>query len=80
MPVCDGVAFGAMLAYSLWSCGLRTSKAGAYGGPEQIAYIGHARRRRLGLSVRAATFREHGGPEVMLWEELDDPRAAATRW
>ena len=23
--------------------------------------------------MRAATFREHGGPEVMLWEELEDP-------
>jgi len=23
--------------------------------------------------VHAATFREYGGPEVMLWEELDDP-------
>jgi allantoin racemase len=40
VPVCDGVAFGAMLAYSLWACGLRTSKAGAYAEPEQIAYIG----------------------------------------
>jgi allantoin racemase len=40
VPVCDGVAFGAMLAYSLWACGLRTSKAGAYADPEQIAYIG----------------------------------------
>ena len=24
-------------------------------------------------TVRAATFREYGGPEVMRWEELDDP-------
>jgi allantoin racemase len=40
VPVCDGVAFGAMLAYSLWSCGLHTSKAGAYAEPEQIAYVG----------------------------------------
>ena len=23
--------------------------------------------------MRAATFRDYGGPEVMLWEELDDP-------
>jgi NADPH:quinone reductase-like Zn-dependent oxidoreductase len=23
--------------------------------------------------VRAATFREYGGPDVMLWEEIDDP-------
>ena len=29
-----------MLAYSLWSCGLHTSKAGAYAEPEQIAYVG----------------------------------------
>ena len=39
-PVCDGVAFGAMLAYSLWSCGLHTSKAGAYAVPELIPYVG----------------------------------------
>ena len=41
VPVCDGVAFGAMLAYSLWRCGLRTSKAGAHGWPEPISYLGH---------------------------------------
>ena len=23
--------------------------------------------------MRAATFRDYGGPEVMLWEEIDDP-------
>src|SRR4051812_42547233 len=40
VPVCDGVSFGSMLGYSLWSCGLRTSKAGAYGWPEPIAYMG----------------------------------------
>jgi allantoin racemase len=40
VPVCDGVAFGTMLAFSLWSCGLRTSKVGAYGRPEQIGYVG----------------------------------------
>ncbi|HET7172577.1 MAG TPA: aspartate/glutamate racemase family protein [Gaiellales bacterium] len=40
VPVCDGVAFGAMTAYSLWRCGLRTSKSGAYGWPEAIAYSG----------------------------------------
>lgn len=40
VPVCDGVAFGTMLAYSLWSCGLRTGKSGAYGWPEPIAYTG----------------------------------------
>ena len=38
--VCDGVAFGAMTAYGLWRCGLRTSKSGAYGWPEAIAYSG----------------------------------------
>ncbi|HEX2378787.1 MAG TPA: aspartate/glutamate racemase family protein [Gaiellales bacterium] len=40
VPVCDGVAFGAMTAYGLWRCGLRTSKSGAYGWPEAIAYSG----------------------------------------
>jgi allantoin racemase len=40
VPVCDGVAFGAMVAFSLWRCGLSTSKAGAYGWPEPIAYSG----------------------------------------
>ena len=40
VPVCDGVSFGTMLAYSLWSCGLHTSKAGAYADPERIAYVG----------------------------------------
>lgn len=40
VPVCDGVAFGAMTAFGLWRCGLRTSKAGAYGWPEAIAYSG----------------------------------------
>ena len=40
VPVCDGVAFGATIAYGLWRCGLRTSKAGAYGWPESIAYSG----------------------------------------
>ena len=33
-------AFGAGLAHALWSCGLRTSKAGAYAAPEPIPYIG----------------------------------------
>ena len=42
VPVCDGVAFGSMLAFALWSCGLRTSKAGAYGWPEPIPYVGMA--------------------------------------
>jgi allantoin racemase len=40
VPVCDGVAFGAVTAYGLWRCGLSTSKAGAYGWPEAIAYSG----------------------------------------
>ena len=40
VPVCDGAAFGAMVAFSLWRCGLSTSKAGAYGWPEPIAYAG----------------------------------------
>ena len=40
VPVCDCVAFGAMTAYGLWRSGLRTSKAGAYGWPEAIAYSG----------------------------------------
>jgi allantoin racemase len=40
MPVCDGVSFGAMLAFSLWRCGLSTAKTGAYGRPEPIDYVG----------------------------------------
>ena len=40
VPVCDGVAFGAMLAYSLAQCGLRTSSVGAYAAPEPIPYTG----------------------------------------
>ena len=40
VPVCDGVAFGAMLAFGLWRCGLRTGKSGAYGSPEAIPYTG----------------------------------------
>jgi allantoin racemase len=40
VPVCDGVAFGALLAYSLWRCGLETSKSGAYAFPEPIPYTG----------------------------------------
>jgi allantoin racemase len=38
VPVCDGVSFGSLLAYSLWRCGLETSKTGAYAFPEPIAY------------------------------------------
>lgn len=40
VPVCDGVAFGSLLAFALWRCGLETSKVGAYGFPEPIAYTG----------------------------------------
>ena len=40
VPVCDGVAFGSTLAFSLWSCGLHTSKTGAYAVPELIPYLG----------------------------------------
>ncbi len=38
VPVCDGVAFGALTAYALWRAGLRTSKVGAYAPPEAIPY------------------------------------------
>jgi len=41
-PVCDGVAFGALLAHALWRAGLRTSSAGAYASPEPIPYRGMA--------------------------------------
>jgi allantoin racemase len=40
IPVCDGVAFGSLLAHALWRTGLRTSKVGAYGWPEAIPYLG----------------------------------------
>jgi allantoin racemase len=43
VPVCDGVAFGALLAFSLWRSGLRTSRAGAYAAPELIEYVGMGR-------------------------------------
>jgi allantoin racemase len=39
VPVCDGVAFGALLAYGLARSGLRTSKVGAYSWPEAIRYV-----------------------------------------
>jgi allantoin racemase len=42
VPVCDGVAFGALLAHALWRSGLRTSGAGAYAPPEPIPYRGMA--------------------------------------
>jgi len=38
VPVCEGVAFGALLVHSLWRAGLRTSKAGAYAWPEPTPY------------------------------------------
>ena len=40
VPVCDGVAFGALLAHALWRSGLGTSKVGAYRRPEAIPYEG----------------------------------------
>jgi allantoin racemase len=40
VPVCDGVAFGALMAYALWRCGLATSNVGSYGRPERIPYTG----------------------------------------
>jgi allantoin racemase len=40
VPVCDGVAFGAVTAHGLWRCGLRTSKTGAYSRPEPTPYRG----------------------------------------
>lgn len=40
LPVCDGVAFGALLAHALWRAGLRTSPAGSYAAPEPISYRG----------------------------------------
>jgi allantoin racemase len=40
VPICDGVSFGALVAFSLWRSGLRTSKVGAYGSPEAIPYVG----------------------------------------
>jgi len=39
VPVCDGVSFGALLAFSLWRSGLRTSDAGVYASPEPIDYV-----------------------------------------
>ena len=40
VPVCEGVSLGALQAWSLWRCGLRTSKVGSYSPPEPIAYLG----------------------------------------
>ena len=42
VPVCDGVAFGALLAHAAWRSGLRTSSIGAYARPEAIPYRGMA--------------------------------------
>ena len=42
VPICDGVSFGALVAFSLWRSGLRTSKVGAYAYPESIPYVGMA--------------------------------------
>jgi allantoin racemase len=43
VPVCDGVSFGALLAFSLWRSGLRTSATEAYAAPEPIDYVGMGR-------------------------------------
>ena len=40
LPVCDGVAFGSLLAHALWRTGLGTSPVGAYARPEPIPYRG----------------------------------------
>jgi allantoin racemase len=40
VPVCDGVGFGALLAYGLWRTGIATSKTGTYAAPEPIPYTG----------------------------------------
>jgi allantoin racemase len=37
VPVCDGVAFGALTAHALWLAGLSTSKRNAYRSPEGAA-------------------------------------------
>jgi len=42
VPVCDGVGFGAMLAYGLWRTGISTAKLGTYAAPEAIPYTGMA--------------------------------------
>ena len=42
VPICEGVSFGTLIAFSLWRSGLRTSKAGAYAYPESIPYVGMA--------------------------------------
>jgi allantoin racemase len=40
VPVCDGVGFGAMLAYGLWRTGITTAKVGTYAAPERTPYTG----------------------------------------
>ena len=42
VPVCDGVGFGAILAYGLWRTGISTAKVGTYAAPERIPYTGMA--------------------------------------
>jgi allantoin racemase len=37
VPVCDGVAFGALTVHALWRSGLATSKRHAYAAPERAA-------------------------------------------
>ena len=48
VPVCDGVAFGSLLAYSLWRCGLETSKVRRLRLPRADPLHGHGRRRARG--------------------------------
>jgi len=50
VPVVEGVAFGALTAWSLWRSGLGTSKAGAYGYPEPIPYAGMPDFGRTGVA------------------------------
>jgi allantoin racemase len=40
VPVCDGVAIGALLVWSLARAGLRTSKAGSLAWPEPVGDVG----------------------------------------
>jgi allantoin racemase len=42
VPVCDGVGFGAMLAFGLWRTGITTAKVGTYAAPERIPYTAMA--------------------------------------
>ena len=70
-----------------WECPSATASRSARPRPRALALRpSHQQGRRVrgaradpilrhaGLTLmRAATFREYGGPEVMRWEELDDP-------